>query len=288
MKKMIFILSCMFLLSLSIVFAGTDVCTYTSGTNSTDFFSMNTSNYVQLNPVGANIKFGSLTNITPRLNFTVQINETYNFSSPGGYMTLNFKEINNTSTVMYNSTGGIVPATNYSVINSTATYPRTFIVNNLGGAYTNKNVTISYNRTFVKNVDNLAGIYAYDICGNGCVMTEINTSAAYGDAVGWRLVASPMYSSNINGSNFATEWTYTSRSCISDTKDTCNGIFSIISNSFSFASIAILILVVSLIIGALVSVATTDIKMGIMSVIFSSVLMLVGYIVITKVYMSIC
>jgi hypothetical protein len=81
---------------------------------------------------------------------------------------------------------------------------------------------------------------------------------------------------------------YNITSSDNEKNDACDGIFSYISNSFSLAAVALMILIVSLIISILSMTIIPDIKGTIVVFIVSSVTMLVGYILVTKIYLSIC
>jgi len=181
---------------------------YSTTTNSTDFMAVNTTAYRALYPVGQNITFSSMINVTPRLNFTREYTQAMTAAGAGGFNALTLRDIDAASVNV--SRGGItiIANGNWTVTNTTPTRPKAYIISwTAGGPYNSSAVNVTYNRTWVKNVDNIYGTYAYDICGNGCALMALNASGSYGATVGWTVL--PTY--GINASNWAVEWSYTTR-----------------------------------------------------------------------------
>lgn len=181
--------------------------TYTYGepyTDGTDFFGVNTTTYNKVPTTGPNVLMGGFTTLTPRLNFTVYLNETMTFNgSPGGNQLDGTWQIDyyNVSNLQVKNGTTILDPSNYTFTTLSST------VDLINRAYENTSLYVFYNRTFIKNVDNLVG-------GNGVVCTQcsslyqLNVTPVYGSLVGWQI-----RDADLKGNNWAGEYTVTNRTC---------------------------------------------------------------------------
>lgn len=204
-----------------------------------DYFKVRTTtyNYTQHNAVSyADISFYAMTSITPRLNFTKEITEALNFANisnvhmqPDGTIQLDF--YNATDILIFNGTT-VLDESNYTYDEATSTIALNEI------SFNGTNLAILYNRTFVKNVDDLVTGYS-SICTMCGSMYELdNIAYTYGDNVGFRL-----RQAILNDTNWAVTWTTVNRTC-----DSYSGLNPVNTDSTinSFVGVMIFFLIVGI------------------------------------------
>lgn len=253
------------ILSLSVLAApaGSGACTYTSPTAGNDYFGINTETTNTTN-LGADTQFISFSAFTPRLNFSRPIASTVtggNISISTVPTWLIYDNNCNTSLVLSNNSQ-IIDSSNYTYVtlNRTAgTWKIDWTVNN----YYGKTITLSCNRTFVKNVDDLttpettintATIQSYWL--------TTNSPSTYGQQKTWKFNGA-LYGQYVNNSNWAVEWVQTNRTCSFYTADDAqasvwDGFAKIVHAMGTLAGIiafALVILAMTIIIGVAIETA---------------------------------
>jgi hypothetical protein len=212
MHKNILVLLCVMLSMIGISYAYTTspMCTYASPVqDSTDWNPMSNTTYNDV-VLGGDVTFGTLINVTPRLNTTITKCES-------------FTALNKSTNTLYyynrvvilnvtNSTGTVVGVGNYTLANNTAgRYNITWVFDNASYAiFNNTALRVCYNKTLTKNVDNL--VSPTTIC-NGCTLLESRGGSNFGVTFGTRLTTPDL----ITG--YAAEWTTVTRTC--STRDSC-------------------------------------------------------------------
>jgi hypothetical protein len=215
MNKQYYILPLLLLLSIFSISAVCEVYNYASGTSSTDYFGINTATS-NTTTMSTDQLFGSYTFFTPRLNFTVVVNET----SIGGLNQSNsqfswkiWNTLCNDSLVIKNGTDTI-NRTNYTFIwiNQTA---GSWAVRWESSTYNGTTIAATCNRTFVKNVDDI-------IVSPGTIYSGATTAYFLSQSGGGSYGTSKTFTFNpsllggyINNTNWAVGWSYTNRTCIS-------------------------------------------------------------------------
>jgi len=219
-------------------------CTYTTVTGGTDYFGVN-KDTVNTTTMTSDQSFGSYTFFTPRLNFTKPVNDTLTTGGAvGGCVDTGWSSYLNvtTSLVLLNGSN-TVAASNYTFawLNQSAGQ---WCINFTDARYSTTSLKVLFNRTFVKNVDDLIVCPACIRTGPGSFLVQ-NTPATYGDAKTFRFDGT----SNgvfLNDSNWAVGWTYTQRTCTGGTNpDAIQGISGLKVTLFAaFGLLAVLLLAI--------------------------------------------
>lgn len=223
--------------------------TYATSSGSTDYLGVLTNAY-NSTVVGADEKLTAYTFFTPRLNFTASVGE----SIPSGNVNTtvsthwkmngtSFTEVNNSFVLKNYST--TIPRTNYTLSTSDNI---TYTVQWKDARYnTSTNVSATWNRTFVKNVDDL--ILHPELINSDTPYTsswlDQNVSSAYGGTSYFKLDDYLPYGLMVNNTNWAVGWSLTVRTCLSATlsNEAVDGINNTRNLAFAgFALLAVLIL----------------------------------------------
>jgi hypothetical protein len=245
MKNTIWLYSIVFacLLILPIVHADCSVYSYTNYTDgSTDYFGINTVTD-NTTAFGTDNLWLAFTFFTPRANFTSPVNQTITAGANGSTSTLSWvTPINfSTSLVLKNGTD-IINSTNYTLVISGT---NRWLIKWNDNQYNNSIISVFFNRTFVKNVDdivlNASGIYSS--ITTAYFLTQ-NTPTAFGDTKTFRF-NSALLGNFINNTNWAVGWSYTTRTCVATQVDSgaYTGILSTKTTLFAaFGLLAVLLL----------------------------------------------
>lgn len=212
-------------------------CTTTTVANGTDFMGINQTTYSEI-PMGEAQKWSDFTAFTPRLNFSHIVYESIvgqmiNTNYTLGWKmipsaTSNFTSVNSTF-VLKNGTN-TVNSSNYTL---SSTDNITYILQFKDSRYNGTTLTAEFNRTFVKNVDDLF-LNATGISGLGSFSTFIqsNTPSDYGDSKLFRPSPVTVYGDSINLTNWAVTWEYDSTDCGSGCKTINTTLLDIILTMF--------------------------------------------------------
>lgn len=213
----LYVMPLLFILCLGVVFGAT--CQYyltSDETDGTDYLSINTSelNYVVPGTDHAIIGF---TTFTPRLNFTHNVTESVLGAGIASTSTIhwlmsgnNYTDINNTLLVKNGST--IIGRQNYTLnSNDNISYVLTWLTATFDGLPVN----VTFNRTFVKNVDDL--VNAPNLVNSDTPFTsswlDTNVTGEYDVNATIKLDDYLPYGGFINNTGWAVEWTVRTRVC---------------------------------------------------------------------------
>lgn len=209
-------------------------CVTTTVANSSDFMGINQTTYSEI-PLGEAQKWSDFTFFTPRLNFSHIVYEDLDGLAAGENYTIQWVMIADTftsvnSTFTLKNVSNTIPVTNYTL---TSTDNHTFVIRFLDSRYDGIGIQASWNRTFVKNVD--------DIFLNATGMTgmigfaqfiQSNTPADYGDSKLFRPHEATYYGEAINLTNWAVGWEYEETDCGSGCKTINTTLLDIILTMF--------------------------------------------------------
>ena len=220
------------LLVLGIGFVSAEACyeyAYTSNSNSTDYTSISSS-YVNTTVMGDDMLWTGWSFFTPRLNFTRNVTDAFTGGNLTVYSYFMWKTpINFSSSLVVRNSTVTIGSGNYSLRNISATQ---WVLNWTQNNYTGQNITVYFNRTFVKNVDNITGSPSDIYIGatKSYFLVE-NTIVDYGDDKEFQftLPSPDQLGQFINVSDWAVGWTYTNRTCLT----TCENEESTLINFFN-------------------------------------------------------
>ena len=207
-------------MTMSLTSFATATCVTTTGTNGTDFMQINQSSYSTI-PIAANQKWSDFTYFTPRLNFTHTVYESLVGQMATTNYTLQwlmiasadtFSTVNSTF-VLKNGTATI-PTSNYTL---TSADNHTFKITFQDSRYNGSTLLASWNRTFVKNVDDIF-LNATGMTGLASFSTFIqsNSPTDYGSDKEFRPNPATYYGDSINLTNWAVGWETLDTDCTSD------------------------------------------------------------------------
>lgn len=227
MKKQFFIIALMMIIMTTSVLAACGVTT----SDGSDFMQINQSSYNTI-AMSDNEKFNSFEFFTPRLNFSHTVYENIVGQLNNSNYTISWTMVGNdtytsvnSSFVLLNSSGGTIPATNYTLY---STNNRTFILNFRTSNYNGTLLLASWTRQFVKNVDDLylnasglSSLYSFS------TFIQSNSPTSYGDDKSFRPNPSTYAGNSINLSNWAVGWNYDDNSnCTA-----CTGVNPLLMNT---------------------------------------------------------
>jgi hypothetical protein len=218
-------------------------CVYTTVSDGSDYFGVNI--------IGTNTTtmtddqlFSSYTAFTPRLNFTRVVNGTYTGGETGSSSILLWKTPVNISSSfqLYDADTPTSP-----IDPSNYTFTQTGDVLNVTlkeGTWNNSLVFYKFNRTFIKNVEDLvtnaSGIYT------GATTASFLTQAggsSYGEDKTFQLNGASL-GKYVDNSNWAVTWDYTQRVCTGTDSATVSGISKTKQLAYGgFALLAVMIIV---------------------------------------------
>jgi hypothetical protein len=224
-----FLYALMFLFCLGSVSA--ELCSYSTTAGGSDFFGVNTRSTNTTAVGNASIFISSFTAFTPRLNFSRLVGESItggNVTVPSYFTWLT--PINFSSTLsVFNTTGGLIDPSNYTLLNVSSTrWELSWNVNNYFGLELN----VTFNRTFVKNVDDLVASPA--LLKLGAVTSDFiiqNSPTDYGVEKTFMFDGDSLALGRyINSTNWAVTWGQTEKyDCY--TPDACVGTGSTLLNT---------------------------------------------------------
>lgn len=288
MRKQLFISALMFLMIanmvLGLVCQSYSTTTYTDG--GSDYFGVNTA-VANTTTMGADQVFGSYTAFTPRLNFTKVVNETVVGVGVNANVTLKWLKsefgynATNATLVVTNATGfTLTNPGNYTLHNTSTTWYLNFNNANWSG----QNLSVVFNRTFVKNVDDFASAPSsvYTGATTASFLTIVSTSN-YGDSATFKL-NSVLQGGFVNNTNYAVTWSYTNRTCINYNIDaaTQTGISS--TKSMVYAGLALVaVMILCAIAWGLIQIfkgGTVDYMTVAVAAIGGAIIVMLGYIII--------
>ena len=208
-KKLLTYMFMFVVLSISVLGA----CTYSTYEDGSDYFGISSS-YVNTTLINSNQKWIDWAFFTPRLNFTRNVTDFFYGANKGSYSYFSWKTpLNFSSTLTVKNGSNVVSPTNYSLINISAT---TWVLNWSDGRYNTTLLNVSFNRTFIKNVDDivLAPENIYLGATRSSFLVE-STPVAYGDDKEFQFtLPSPgQLGEFINVSNWAVGWDVTNQTC---------------------------------------------------------------------------
>jgi hypothetical protein len=209
MKKISILILALMMLSMIGVVSAT--CVYTTDvSDGRDFYGMTSTAYNNTQWNGTrdytDVIFQQMDWITPRLNFTVHFTEYANYSNTTNQ---HFNLFDDSWQLDYYNATNISVYSGLTNITSQVSYVQgasSLILDN--SSYEHDLLTITYDRLFIKNVDNMVDAPGTicTLCGSGY---DLNTSSfAYGSSVGVKL-----RDSDLDGNNWAVTWENTERSC---------------------------------------------------------------------------
>lgn len=207
-KIMIYV---MMLLCLSVGFVSA-ACTVAGSSSSADYFGVNTVT-TNTTTMAYNQLFGSYTFFTPRLNFTQNVSDTFTAgdNTTAGIYVLKWKSSLNISNGFVLKNGSVTIAVSNYTLGFTA--PNTWNISMRVNSYNNSVLTYIFNRTFVKNVDDLvvspSSVYTGAVVNNFLNQTG---GGANGVTKEFRFVASDI-GQYVNNTNWAVGWSYSETTC---------------------------------------------------------------------------
>lgn len=240
MMNKTWVLPIMFVLALGSVLAA---CVTTTTSSGTDYLGVTTTSTNETAMTSDQI-FVGYTYFTPRLNFTRAVNETFTGGVNGSVYTITWRTLNDysTSLVLYNKSNySVIPASNY-------TY--TFLANGSSNItwktnfYNGSTIVVEFNRTFVKNVDDL--VVAPQLIKTGAVVDDF---LGFGGGTDYGVSKTFFFNSGVLGnylkvSNWAVGWDYGQRVCTGTDVSTTAGINNTKTLAYAgFALLAVMILV---------------------------------------------
>lgn len=289
----LFILLALFISLSFAVSAACDSGLYSEVTSSdgTDYMGVNTA-IANTTVMGEDEKFVSYTFFTPRLNFTVPVNESIGGGNNQSYSTLDWILWTNVSAslVVKNGTDVIDP-TNYTLIRITPATGRWGIQWNTGKYNESSSTLYAYfNRTFVKNVDDF-------VASPQTVYAGTNTGYFLTQAGGGSYGADKEFILNgnllgvfISPSNYAVGWSLTTRTCATTALPTANsGVNGIQTTMFAAFGLLAVMLIVTAAFGIITMINGGNIDMMSVTimVIGGAIILFVGYIIIALVAQAI-
>jgi len=196
---------------------------YTSGSDSTDYFGVSTSTY-NTTVMGDDQLFGGYTFFTPRLNFTRNVSESFYGANNGSYSYFSWKTpLNFSSSLVVRNGTTVISSTNYSLRNISA---NAWVLDWKVSTYNATLVNVYFNRTFIKNVDDLivspSDIYLGATSSSFFVVTPPITT--YGEDATFQFngVSAGNLGPYVNVSDWAVGWDYTNRTFVADSNGTAN------------------------------------------------------------------
>lgn len=243
MNKILIMLTVL-LFSISTVFAAT--CTlYEEGTFSAsgNYTGINNNTATTID-ITSEQYITAYTSMTPTANITVAVTENITAGVNNSANTLIWKSPYNISANGFQILNGtsVISPTNYTLTNISSTW----VVTWKDDIYNGTSVAVTYNRTFVPNVDDLIASPASIVSGTTSAYWITTTaSTAYG-VDGTLILKSTLYGPIINNTNWTVTYSYTERSCIAYSADSAT--YSGISNTrtilyAAFALLTVLVLI---------------------------------------------
>lgn len=214
-KKLIFSIFLVLCLS-SYVFAETgQVCSNgVSTTNdSSDYFAISSSG-VNTSVVSVDNKWTSWRFFTPRLNFTANVSEQFYGTMNTSYSYFSWKTpINFSSSLIVLNGTTTIPSSNYSLRNISSTQ---WVLDWRDSRYNGTLVTVYFNRTFIKNVDDIV-LSPSDIYIGATTSSFLveSTPSAYGEDKTFQFngVSPGNLGPYVNRTNWAVGWNMDVRTC---------------------------------------------------------------------------
>lgn len=209
MMNKTWVLPIMFIIAIGSVLAA---CVTTTTSDGTDYLGVTTTSVNETTMTSDQI-FVAYTFFTPRLNFTRAVNETFTGGGLNSVHTITWRTLDNysTSLILYNKTSyAVIPASNY-------TY--TFLANGSSNItwktnfYNGTIVVAEFNRTFVKNIDDL--VVSPELIKTGAVTDDF---LGFGGGTDYGVSKTFFFNSGVLGnyvkvSNWAVGWDYGQRVC---------------------------------------------------------------------------
>lgn len=218
-------------------------CTYTSVTDGTDYMGVTSTAY-NTTAMESEQLFTGYTYMTPRLNFTVPVNDTVLAGMNGTNTSLHWKGVVNfsTSLVVKNGTT-VVDASNYTLVHPSSDATVWALYWNVA-TYNGTTLNVYFNRTFVKNVDDIVANASQIYTGaTAASFVTTVTPSTYG-ASGQVKISSSAPGVYLSGNNWATGWGYTQRTCTGTTPEAISGAQSTKLTIYAaFGLLAVLLLV---------------------------------------------
>lgn len=267
---------------LALTFMVSATCDTTLVTNSTDFLQINTSDYREI-PMEIDQVFVAFTFFTPRTNQTKTVYENIAGQNANTNYTIQWKIVSDTyavvnaSFVLKNGTN-VIPITNYTI---SSTDNHTFILTFKDSRYNTTTLLASFNRTFVKNVDDIY-LNATGMSGLAAFSTFIqsNSPSDYGDSKLFRPNPTTYYGAGINLSDWSVGWTYNSVDCGSTCEKSINTtLLNVILTMFIIGMLVFL--------GASIIYGEANTKTVVMIVV-TFVILLVAMVILKNILAGVC
>jgi hypothetical protein len=230
-KYLIFGMVLLALIAIPVVSA---TCTYSTETNSTDYFGISDSG-VNVTTMSDVQLFSTYTFFTPRLNFTRNVTDSFLGGNTTVYSYIMWKTpINFSSSLVVMNGSTVLGSGNYSLRNLTGTQ---WVLDWTNNNYKGASINIYFNRTFIKNVDDIViapeEIYMGSVVADWLVQ---NTPAAYGTDKEFQFTTTSPGNMGpfVNVSNWAVGWSYTEKDCVDQgcSNPVNNTLFNVLATFF--------------------------------------------------------
>ena len=215
MKSKNLIIGLFLILCLSSFVSASQVCNngVSTTTGASDYFDISDSG-VNTSVVSVDNLWTSWNYFTPRLNFTRNVTDQFYGTNNGSYSYFSwFTPLNFSSSLIIRNGTTVINPSNYSLRNISATQ---WVLDWKVSTYNTTLLTANFNRTFIKNVDDIvltpSAIYLGATTSSFLVQ---NTPSAYGDDKTFQFngVSAGNLGPYVNVSNWAVGWNMDVRTC---------------------------------------------------------------------------
>lgn len=278
----ILVISLMFLLGIGLVYAAdSPYCTYTTSISDSANYLLVTNNTINNISLTGDQKFSSLKEVYLKANFSlVDYSQNSTLSKQTG--STNLEYFRTANLVVYNATSRVTPAAlgagNYSLNTTSGTIKWTLDAVALAAGWNNTLVELTYNVSFVKDVDNLATLTH----PGGATLLTLTAGADYGDVSTFRIS-----DKNLNNLNYSVKWQYEEREC--STRDACKNTQYVIFAAFGlmalFSIVGAAFLLINLAGGQSDFSSMMPLILGLVGL---AITLIVGLVVIANVGASVC
>jgi hypothetical protein len=288
MKKL-FLLVGIFLMCVAFVSAAGVSCNifgynYTTAANlSSDVYSLNDATYKYIN--GSDDRaVTSIVEITPRVNITFTQCDNYLNITNSTLLVLVYQNVIGIKNISNTSNQAVVMTTGNYTTNLTAGTAKVVWDTT---RWDNSNLTVCYNKTLVKNIDDLVEYTSISNMAND-MYTTTGTFGSYNDAIG--IKTSFLYGS-LNNTNWVVTWQVVDRACADSAgQSSCQNTQRTIYAAFGLIALFSIVLAAFVIIGMFQGGALdgTAIMATVIGIIGLCVIEFVAFIIVNRVGMATC
>ncbi len=187
--------------------------------------------------------------------------------------TLDWEVLDDGTGVVYNSTGSVMSAGNYTINYTLGTFRL-----NDDTSLNNSELGICYNKTFAVTYDFVANITRY----------SVPTTAEYGDDIAITLLGATDGSEDLNNTGWTTNGIVFTRTC--NTRDSCTATQVTIFAGFALMALAAIVLAAFALISIFSNgnVAAAGFSAIVIGIIGLGIVLMIGYVILTQVGVSVC